>query len=172
MSGTSILTIRDGAGCWGLGGAVAVPGLPGALAAHGRREEVGLQHEHSFDVAREGYVNLLLAGQRRSRQPGDSPEMVLARQRFLATGAYDPMSEAIPRSWRGSGRAWSWTSGAARAAIPGTCTRPRGSRSTWPSRLWPRRRERIRTAGTRWPAPGPCRWTMRPLIWRPASSGR
>jgi 23S rRNA (guanine745-N1)-methyltransferase len=50
---------------------------------------------HSFDVAREGYVNLLLAGQRRSRQPGDSPEMVLARRRFLATGAYDPMSEAI-----------------------------------------------------------------------------
>jgi 23S rRNA (guanine745-N1)-methyltransferase len=50
---------------------------------------------HSFDVAREGYVNLLLAGQRRSRQPGDSPEMVLARRRFLATGAYDPMSEAV-----------------------------------------------------------------------------
>ena len=75
---------------------MAVPGLPGALAAHGRREAGWVcQHEHSFDVAREGYVNLLLAGQRRSRQPGDSPEMVLARQRFLATGAYDPMSEAI-----------------------------------------------------------------------------
>lgn len=50
---------------------------------------------HSFDVAREGYVNLLLAGQRRSRQPGDSPEMVGARRRFLATGAYDPLSAAI-----------------------------------------------------------------------------
>ncbi|HLH99503.1 MAG TPA: methyltransferase domain-containing protein [Acidimicrobiales bacterium] len=50
---------------------------------------------HSFDVAREGYVNLLVAGQRRSRQPGDSPEMVDARRRFLATGAYDPISAAV-----------------------------------------------------------------------------
>jgi 23S rRNA (guanine745-N1)-methyltransferase len=50
---------------------------------------------HSFDVAREGYVNLLLAGQRRSRQPGDSPEMVAARRRFLGTGAYDPLSAAV-----------------------------------------------------------------------------
>jgi 23S rRNA (guanine745-N1)-methyltransferase len=50
---------------------------------------------HSFDVAREGYVNLLLAGQRRSRQPGDSGEMVAARKRFLATGAFDPISEAV-----------------------------------------------------------------------------
>lgn len=50
---------------------------------------------HSFDVAKEGYVNLLLAGQRRSREPGDSREMVMARRRFLATGAFDPMSAAI-----------------------------------------------------------------------------
>jgi 23S rRNA (guanine745-N1)-methyltransferase len=48
---------------------------------------------HSFDVAREGYVNLLL--DRHSRQPGDSPEMVSARRRFLATGAYDTLSSAI-----------------------------------------------------------------------------
>jgi len=50
---------------------------------------------HSFDVAREGYVNLLLAGQRRSRRPGDDAEMVAARRRFLATGAYDPLSERL-----------------------------------------------------------------------------
>jgi 23S rRNA (guanine745-N1)-methyltransferase len=53
---------------------------------------------HSFDVAREGYVNLLLSSQRRSRQPGDSPEMVGARRRFLATGAYDPLSAAIAQA--------------------------------------------------------------------------
>jgi 23S rRNA (guanine745-N1)-methyltransferase len=53
---------------------------------------------HSFDVAREGYVNLLLSGQRRSRQPGDSPEMVGARRRFLSTGAYDPLSAAVARA--------------------------------------------------------------------------
>jgi 23S rRNA (guanine745-N1)-methyltransferase len=50
---------------------------------------------HSFDVSREGYVNLLLAGQRRSRTPGDSVEMVAARREFLATGAYEPLSAAI-----------------------------------------------------------------------------
>src|ERR1022692_52882 len=56
---------------------------------------------HSFDVAREGYVNLLLAGQRRSRQPGDSTEMVNARRRFLATGAYDPLSAAVAQAVAG-----------------------------------------------------------------------
>lgn len=56
---------------------------------------------HSFDVAREGYVNLLLAGQRRSRQPGDSIEMVNARRRFLATGAYDPLSAAVAKAAAG-----------------------------------------------------------------------
>jgi len=50
---------------------------------------------HSFDVAREGYVNLMLAGQRRSRTPGDSAEMVAARRRFLKTGAFDPLTRAL-----------------------------------------------------------------------------
>jgi 23S rRNA (guanine745-N1)-methyltransferase len=50
---------------------------------------------HSFDVAREGYVNLLTVGRRRTWQPGDSAEMVTARRRFLATGAYDPLSAAV-----------------------------------------------------------------------------
>jgi 23S rRNA (guanine745-N1)-methyltransferase len=46
-------------------------------------------------VAREGYVNLLTVARRRTRQPGDSAEMVTARRRFLATGAYDPLSAAL-----------------------------------------------------------------------------
>lgn len=50
---------------------------------------------HSFDVAKEGYVNLLVAGQRRSREPGDSREMIAARRRFLATGAFDPLTVAV-----------------------------------------------------------------------------
>jgi 23S rRNA (guanine745-N1)-methyltransferase len=40
-------------------------------------------------------VNLLSQGSRRRRQPGDSPEMIAARRRFLATGAYDPLSDAV-----------------------------------------------------------------------------
>ncbi len=64
-----------------------------SLTGDGRRWEC--PSGHSFDVAREGYVNLLLPQHRRSRQPGDSPEMISARRRFLATGAYDPMSAAL-----------------------------------------------------------------------------
>jgi 23S rRNA (guanine745-N1)-methyltransferase len=67
-----------------------------ALSDAGRRWECPAGH--SFDVSREGYVNLLLSGQRRSRQPGDSPEMVGARRRFLGTGAYDPLSAAVARA--------------------------------------------------------------------------
>jgi 23S rRNA (guanine745-N1)-methyltransferase len=59
----------------------------------GRRWEC--RENHSFDVAREGYVNLLTAARRRARRPGDSAEMISARRRFLATGVYDPLSSAI-----------------------------------------------------------------------------
>lgn len=55
------------------------------------------EHGHSFDVARQGYVNLLLAQQRNSKQPGDSREMVLSRSRFLDAGYYQPVSDALNR---------------------------------------------------------------------------
>ncbi|MBZ2187741.1 methyltransferase domain-containing protein [Alcanivorax sp. JB21] len=50
---------------------------------------------HSFDIARQGYVNLLPVQNKRSRDPGDSKEMVAARSRFLAAGFYDPIAEAV-----------------------------------------------------------------------------
>ncbi|BBI59951.1 hypothetical protein HSBAA_12570 [Vreelandella sulfidaeris] len=37
---------------------------------------------HSFDIAKQGYVNLLPVQQKRSHDPGDSKAMVAARQRF------------------------------------------------------------------------------------------
>jgi 23S rRNA (guanine745-N1)-methyltransferase len=40
-------------------------------------------------------VNLLLAGQRKRRPAGDSAEMVKARKRFLASGAYDPLTSVL-----------------------------------------------------------------------------
>ncbi len=52
-------------------------------------------NNHTFDAAREGYVNLLLAHQKNSRQPGDSREMVQSRTRFLELGLYNPVSEGI-----------------------------------------------------------------------------
>ena len=62
---------------------------------------------HSFDVAREGYVHLLPVQNKRSRDPGDSKEMVAARRRFLNAGHYQPIAQAVGRSVlaAGAGRA-------------------------------------------------------------------
>lgn len=50
---------------------------------------------HSFDIARQGYVHLLPVQKKRSREPGDSKDMVAARQRFLEPGCYKPISDAV-----------------------------------------------------------------------------
>ncbi|WP_226665649.1 23S rRNA (guanine(745)-N(1))-methyltransferase [Microbulbifer aggregans] len=50
---------------------------------------------HTFDRAREGYVNLLPVQKKRSREPGDSGEMLQARRRFLDGGHYRPLADAI-----------------------------------------------------------------------------
>lgn len=53
------------------------------------------EKNHSFDQARSGYVNLLLAQHKQSRQPGDADEMVLARQRFLDHGYYLALAQGL-----------------------------------------------------------------------------
>lgn len=53
---------------------------------------------HSFDIASQGYANLLPVQQKRSRDPGDSKEMVAARRRFLETGHYQPIADAVGRA--------------------------------------------------------------------------
>ena len=50
---------------------------------------------HSFDLARQGYVNLLPVQQKRSLNPGDPREQVLGRRAFLETGCYEPISNAL-----------------------------------------------------------------------------
>lgn len=52
---------------------------------------------HSFDQSRQGYLNLLLSHKKRSKSPGDTIEMVDARQRLLNTGVYQPISDALNR---------------------------------------------------------------------------
>lgn len=52
---------------------------------------------HSFDKAKEGYVNLLLASRMRTKAPGDSKEMVAARNRFLNGGGYAPFAAELAR---------------------------------------------------------------------------
>jgi len=50
---------------------------------------------HSFDIAREGYVNLLPVQHKNSRDPGDDPQMVIARREFLQGGYYQPLRDAV-----------------------------------------------------------------------------
>ena len=50
---------------------------------------------HSFDIARQGYVNLLPVQQKHSLHPGDTRQQVLARRSFLEAGFYAPISETL-----------------------------------------------------------------------------
>ncbi len=50
---------------------------------------------HTFDAARQGYVNLLLAHKKHSKEPGDDPAMIQSRRRFLNLGYYNQVSESI-----------------------------------------------------------------------------
>lgn len=50
---------------------------------------------HSFDMAREGYVNLLPANRQHSKAPGDDREMAAARTRFLDGGWYGPLRDTL-----------------------------------------------------------------------------
>ncbi|MDZ8119992.1 putative RNA methyltransferase [Pontiella agarivorans] len=56
---------------------------------------IACQNGHPFNIAREGYANLLLSHQRKAKQPGDDPEMVMARRRFFDSGAFDVLTEAV-----------------------------------------------------------------------------
>lgn len=55
------------------------------------------KNKHGFDVARQGYVNLLTVSQKHSLHPGDSSVMVAARRSFLNKGYYLPIVEALRR---------------------------------------------------------------------------
>ncbi|WP_320066011.1 putative RNA methyltransferase [Micromonospora sp. RTGN7] len=65
---------------------------PLAEATAGTARALRCPRRHSFDVARQGYVNLLTG---RAPHVGDSAEMVTARADFLAAGHYDTVSTAL-----------------------------------------------------------------------------
>jgi 23S rRNA (guanine745-N1)-methyltransferase len=52
---------------------------------------------HHFDIARQGYINLLPAQHKRSRDPGDSKEMIAARQLFFNAGYFQEIAEHLDR---------------------------------------------------------------------------
>lgn len=53
------------------------------------------ENRHSYDQAKQGYVNLHLVQHKHSKSPGDTPDAVAARRRFLQTGAYQPLQQAV-----------------------------------------------------------------------------
>ena len=52
------------------------------------------ENRHSYDVAKEGYVNLLSSG-RSGDMTGDNREMALSRRDFLNKGYYAPLAQAV-----------------------------------------------------------------------------
>lgn len=69
---------------------LACPVCAEALDAAGRT--LRCPRGHAFDVARQGYVNLLT---RHTRSPGDTASMVAARDRFLREGWYAQIADAV-----------------------------------------------------------------------------
>ncbi len=71
------------------------PSCQQPLSVRDDNKGLACQNNHQFDYAKQGYVNLLLADQKSSKNPGDNPEMIQARHRFLQQGFYLPLVERI-----------------------------------------------------------------------------
>jgi 23S rRNA (guanine745-N1)-methyltransferase len=71
--------------------ACPIDGLP--IETHGAQCRCAAGH--SFDRAREGYLNLLVVQHKASRDPGDSKDMVAARQRVLEAGHLEPIADRM-----------------------------------------------------------------------------
>ena len=52
---------------------------------------------HSFDIARNGYINLLSVQKRHAKVPGDAKDMLVARREFLDGGFYMPICRDAAR---------------------------------------------------------------------------
>ncbi len=58
-------------------------------------------NKHSFDAARQGYVNFLLSHKKHSKEPGDNREMIESRRRFLGRGFYNRFSDGLNEALAG-----------------------------------------------------------------------
>lgn len=65
------------------------------LQRHPPAKHYACQNQHSYDVAKEGYLNLLPVQYKHSKEPGDSKAMMTARREFLEAGFYEPMAKAV-----------------------------------------------------------------------------
>lgn len=52
------------------------------------------ENNHSFDIASQGYINLMPT-EKNHENAGDNAEMMIARREFLESGAYSPLLDAL-----------------------------------------------------------------------------
>lgn len=69
------------------------PVCGGALKSFGRQWRC--EQNHCYDCAKEGYVHLLLANQKHSKEPGDGAEMISARRAIMDAGYFQPLARAL-----------------------------------------------------------------------------
>ena len=65
-----------------------------ACALYAGEHTLRCERGHSFDIAKEGYANLLLSG-KPGDSKGDNKEMARSRRDFLNKGFYEPLANAV-----------------------------------------------------------------------------
>lgn len=70
------------------------------LGLDARESALACRNGHSFDLAQEGYVNLLPGGRRRPPAGGDRPEQLSHRAAFLDAGHFDFIGTAVTAQLR------------------------------------------------------------------------
>jgi len=71
------------------------PVCSSALSKTDNKKSFQCEHNHLFDLSKQGYTNLLLSHLKKSKHPGDTAEMVLARKEFLNRGHYEKVSNEL-----------------------------------------------------------------------------
>jgi len=68
------------------------------LALISNQKTLGCTNNHQFDRAKQGYFNLLPVQHKKSKQPGDSKEMITARHDFLQANYYQPLAQKLAQT--------------------------------------------------------------------------
>lgn len=62
------------------------------------QKQLSCNKNHQFDRAKQGYFNLLPVQHKKSKQPGDSKEMIMARHDFLSAHYYQPLAQKLAQT--------------------------------------------------------------------------
>jgi len=98
------------------------------LALNRDQTRFACANQHSFDIARSGYINLLQPQDRRSRRPGDTAAAVVARRRLHDRGVTEPLLRCIAGLAALSGNDTVLDAGCGDGYFLGNLTRESGAR--------------------------------------------